>query len=285
MLQKINNKVTQIKSISLYSESFGNPKDTACLLIAGAGASARFWSDEFCEHISQNGYFVIRYDHRDIGLSSAINYNNHPYTVFDLADDAKDILKSYGIKQAHVVGHSMGGIIVQILATHSPEVIKSFVSISVGINTNAIQPSKEVMDILMQNKPVGDFNTDLTGFMKSWAILNGNVPMDQKLATEYTNDLYTRTIHKVDVAWNHINSQKNIAMLIDKLPQNRIPGLFIHGDADPLIARDDSIKNAEMTGNSRFEVVPGMGHMVFNRAIQDRIALLVLKHLQMSDDT
>lgn len=280
MLKETKSKYCTSESIILYTESFGDPNHPACLLIAGAGASAKFWSDFLCEMIAEHDFFVIRYDHRDIGLSSAVDYSVNPYTVFDLANDAISILKDYNIKQAHVVGHSMGGIIAQILAVEYPESVITFTSMSVGINSSGVKPSQEVMDILLQNQPAGNYEDDIAGFMKSWHVLNGKAPLDQKLASDYTKDLYIRSIHKVGVAWNHINSQKDISLLLQKISQNQIPGLFIHGREDPLIPVADGVENARITPHAYFEVIDDMGHMFFNQDIEKHIVSLLLSHFK-----
>ncbi len=104
--------------LSLHTESFGNQCHHVIVLISGAGATARFWSNDFCEQIVEAGYYVIRFDHRDQGLSSAVNYEHYPYTVKELAGDVIAILDAYHIQQAHIVGHSMGGTIAQLLAIY-----------------------------------------------------------------------------------------------------------------------------------------------------------------------
>lgn len=266
------------KNLSLYTESFGNPDDAACLLISGAGAPARFWTDRFCHSLALNGYFVIRYDNRDTGLSTAVDYDLNPYSVFDLADDAVAILDAHDIEKAHVVGHSMGGLIAQILAVEYPGRVLSFTSLSVGV-TKTAHPPAEIMEVLMQNNPQGNFEEDLPAFMRSWAIINGTVPLDETLAQAYTQDLYDRSIHKVGVAWNHIKCEQDLRDLPEKLKLNSLPGLFLHGEKDPLIPPQAGRENAALTPHSKFMIIPGMGHMIFNQAIEDQILRHLLNHL------
>lgn len=274
----INRYITN-NNIKLYTETLGAPNNPACLLIAGAGAPARFWSDDFCKNLVKHGYYIIRYDHRDIGLSSAVDFEKDPYTVYDLADDAIKILDAYNIKRAHMVGHSMGGIIAQILAVDYPGRIITFTSMSVCIIVGSVTPTKKVMDALMENKPQGEYAKDLPGFMKSWCILNGEVPLDEQLAAAYTKDLYDRSIHKVGVAWNHMNCQKDLKDLLKKLTTNTIPSLFIHGEKDPLMPLSAGRKTARITANASFQVIKGMGHMFFNHKTEKQILDLLIEHL------
>ncbi|OGN62026.1 MAG: hypothetical protein A3F40_04495 [Chlamydiae bacterium RIFCSPHIGHO2_12_FULL_27_8] len=80
------------KNIKLHTEAFGKPSDPACLLIAGKMSTARFWTDEFCEYLTNQVYFVIKYDHRDVGQSSEIDWEKEAYDMSVLAKDAIEIL-------------------------------------------------------------------------------------------------------------------------------------------------------------------------------------------------
>ena len=87
----------------------------ACVLIAGAMAPGRFWTDTFCHALAKEACLVIRYDHRDSGLSSSVDWKTAPYNLTDLAADTIYLLDGYGIDTAYFVGHSMGGHICQQL--------------------------------------------------------------------------------------------------------------------------------------------------------------------------
>lgn len=113
--------------VQLWTETFGRSENPALLLIIGAGTQSIFWPTAFCERLSQEGFFVIRYDHRDTGLSSSIDYATHPYDLLDLASDALAILDAYQIQKAHVVGFSMGGCISAILGAYHSDRIHTIV--------------------------------------------------------------------------------------------------------------------------------------------------------------
>lgn len=264
-------QIVKVNSLDLYTESFGLQKNTPILLISGAGASSLFWTDDFCKSLTESNYSVIRFDHRDCGLSSSVNYDRDPYTVHDLAKDALAILDAYNIKKAFVVGHSMGGIIAQILGLDYPERILGFASISVGTVQPFASPSEKTMKRLMKNLPAGDFEKDLPGFMNSWRILNGKAPLDVEMAESYTRDLYERTNHPVGVAWSHIKAQENLPDFTLKLQKCTVPALFIHGEDDPLIPIENGENTARNCKNSSFKAIPKMGHMIFNEQIQAQI--------------
>src|SRR6187401_121002 len=90
-------KVIKANGLYFWTENFGRPKDPALILIMGSGGQGLLWPQKFCEELANKGYYVIRYDNRDTGLSSAIDYQKTPYTLVDMAKDVTLILDGYGI--------------------------------------------------------------------------------------------------------------------------------------------------------------------------------------------
>jgi len=269
-------------SIKLWVETFGPPSLPSVLLISGAGASARFWTDDMCERIASGGYYVVRFDHRDTGLSSHVDWEKSPYTVIDLSRDALAILDHLKIQRAHIVGHSMGGTVAQLTAIRHPGRVLSYTSISAATAGEKAHPSEEIMAALMENQPTQNAEESLEGFMRSWRILNGDMPLDQELAREYTKDLYHRSIHEIGVAWNHIRAQENIGDLSRELSQISVPGLFIHGEKDPLIPVEGGVATANAASNASIKIIPKMGHMIFHRGLQEDLADHLLQHFHES---
>lgn len=277
----IKDKIVIKNALSLWTQelSLKNTEKNVCVLIAGAGAPAMFWTDKFCDQLISANLNVIRFDHRDQGLSDAINWGLHPYTLDDLATDVIAILDAYQIEKAHLIGHSMGGMITQWMAIKYPTRLKSYTSISASTSGAASQPPKEVMEVLMKNQPSQQFDADLTGFMKSWEILNGDYPLDYDMAYHYTRDFYIRSKHPVGIAWHHIWCQEKYVDLRNQLKLITMPGLFLHGDKDPLIPIQGAIETQKLTQNSRMIAVSGMGHMIFNRELEKLIAQHLLGHI------
>lgn len=272
----------QAKGVRIWTETIGCPSDPAVVLICGAGAHARFWTNEFCQQIAKERYFVIRFDHRDIGLSSTVDFKINPYTVKDLALDVIAILDTYGIRQAHVVGHSMGGTVAQLLAINHPSRLLSFTSMSVATVGEVLAPPKEIMDVLLKNKPTQVYEESLEGFIKSWEILNGSFPLDRQMAESYTREMYERSVHPVEVAWNHIQCQEGIGDLSNELKNVIVPALFIHGEEDPLIPVQGGIRTAQAVKSAKIEVIPGMGHMIFDTSLQKKVASHLVHHLHLA---
>jgi pimeloyl-ACP methyl ester carboxylesterase len=129
--------------LRLWSERFGAPEDPAVLLIMGTSAQGIGWPDELVGTLVTGGRQVIRFDHRDTGRSSCVDFATHPYTPADMAADALAVLDGHGIAAAHVVGASLGGTIAQWLAAHRPERVLTLtiiMSSPMGANAGPARP-------------------------------------------------------------------------------------------------------------------------------------------------
>ncbi len=130
---------TTANGIEIAYETIGDPTDPALLLVMGLGAQMITWDDEFCQGLVDRGFFVIRYDNRDVGLSTKVpvdgdidiaavvmaalggDTSHAPYLLADMAADGLGLLDALGIERAHVVGASMGGMIAQTIAIAAPD--------------------------------------------------------------------------------------------------------------------------------------------------------------------
>ena len=132
--------------VDICYETFGDPTDAPLLLVMGLGGQMGWWSPQLCTDLTRRGFFVIRYDNRDIGRSSRVRGDravvrrhmvttyfgqrrHAPYSMSDLAADAVGLLDHLGIERAHLVGVSMGGMIVQTVAIEHPDRVASLISI------------------------------------------------------------------------------------------------------------------------------------------------------------
>lgn len=266
--------VQSTEAIELYTESFGQPSKIACVLIAGAMAPGRFWTDEFCKTLSSKKYLVIRYDHRDIGLSSTVDWKTAPYTLADLAADAIAILDAYGCEAAYFIGHSMGGHICQQIALNYPNRMVGFAAISsgpIGSTPDTDRPISDsekatldkTWDIFLSRKDSNDFEEMVDGFLEIWKYLNTSIPFDEKMARAYTIDLLTRTKHVIQAGNNHELVMRG---LYESFPQQRnliekikAPALIIHGGQDPLSLPRDGKALANAIPGSKLMMIPRMG--------------------------
>ena len=269
--EKVAKFISVEKNIQLWVETFGDKNDEAVLFIAGAGANASFWSGRLCNELVQRNFFVIKYDHRDFGYSSKVDFEKHPFDVMQLTKDAITILDSLNIEKAHVVGHSMGGFIVQLLAIHYPERIISMISASSSTNSVSVPPPpQKTWEIFMENHPTNNLENDLNGFMQVWKYLNGTARFDEELAVEYTKNLYERQGISGALGESHVKAQANLTDRSERLEQVKIPALVIHGEEDYLVDKLGGIQTAECVKNSKLVLIPEMGHIPFNHQVLKR---------------
>lgn len=275
--------------LSLHTESFGNASDPACLLIAGAMATCRFWTDAFCQFLAGHGLFVIRYDHRDSGESSAVE---QPYQLIDLARDAIGILDGYGISRAHFVGHSMGGFIVQAIALEFPKRVLSMCVISAGPisaskETDApLTPQEEEIhhktwEVLLSRQDGPTKETKIQSFIPIWKYLNGRFSFDEQMALSYTKDLVERSHHRIRPGCPHerVMRELDIEKARDQLHKIHVPTLVIHGDQDSLCLPRGGKAIAAAIPHSHLKMILGMGHMLFNKELEIAVAKLVVDHI------
>ena len=109
-------KIVESQEVKICTEYTGKEDNPAILLMMGATASMLWWDEEFCERLAQRGFFVIRYDNRDVGKSTVYPSGIPPYTLEDMVHDAIRILDAYNIPQVHLVGMSLGGLLAQMAA-------------------------------------------------------------------------------------------------------------------------------------------------------------------------
>lgn len=272
-----NNKINFMKKehyilvdekVKLYVETYGDQRNDACLFISGAGANSAFWSENLCNELVQKGFFVIKYDHRDIGLSTKINYDENPFDLLTLASDAICLLDSLNIKKAHVIGHSMGGFISQLMAINYPKRVLTLTSCSASTNSPKVPaPPDKTWEIFMKSSPTNNYEKDLPGFLEVWEYLNGTATFDEYLAINYTKNLYARQEVIGALGASHVKAQANVKDRSELLKNVKIPALILHGEEDYLVDKYGGIQTAECLPNANLVLIPKMGHMPFNTEI------------------
>ena len=279
--------ITIENGLKLFVETFGKPDNEACLFISGAGANSSFWSDHLCDSLVKNGFYVIKYDHRDFGYSSKINWEESPYDFMQLAKDALSILDSLGVEKAHVVGHSMGGFIVQLLGIHYSKRIISMTSISASTNSPTVPlPSEKTWEIFLANKPQNNLEEDLAGFLAVWKYLNGTADFDQELAIAYTKNLYERQVIDGALGATHVKAQGTLTDRTEALKKVKIPTMVMHGEEDYAVDKYGGIQTATSIENAELVLIPKMGHLPFNYEIlqkfENQIIQFIIKHSMAS---
>ena len=260
--------------IELCYETFGDPADPALLLIMGLGTQMLGWHEEFCAELAGRGFFVVRYDNRDVGRSTILSSAPVPslgqilrrdkraasYTLAEMAADGVGLLDHLGIDRAHLVGVSMGGMIAQTIAARRPERVLSLVSImsSTGSRWRG-QPALRVFPKFLRPMP-----PDRQGYVDQAAELFAAIgspgfDRDEPALRDLLGRMYDRG-HSAD------SSGRQLAAIIasgDRTAELRritAPTLVIHGTADRLVAPSGGRATARAIPGARLLKIEGMGH-------------------------
>ncbi len=282
-------------------EELGRPDDPALLLVMGLGSQLTLWPDEFCEALAGYGYRVIRYDNRDIGLSSKMEHlgvpnllqlsmqvrlglpARAPYTLLNMAEDAKALLEALQIDKAHVVGASMGGMISQILTANFPFRVKSLTSImSSSGNPRLPLQSFQIIKQLFGRPKSKDRDTLIRYSMDTWKLIGspGYPTPHEELKARITRNYdrsyyppgYKRHLAAIIVSGNHV----------DQLKQINVPTLVLHGEEDPLHLVEYGRDVAKHVPRAQLHTFPGMGHNLPSPLIPE-LTELIHKHIQKAD--
>jgi len=265
--------------LKLCYDTFGDATASPLLLIMGLAAQMVAWDDEFCTLLAARGYRVIRFDNRDIGLSSRIEsaglpdvsaafmaamqgkpIPSPPYLLSDMADDAIGLLDALGIPSAHVVGASMGGAIAQTLAINHSERLRTLTSIMASTGEPGLPPpSADALAVLFKPTPT-DQAAYFESYVQTWKVLRaGSFPLDEARDLSRAGQNFARGLNPAGVA------RQLVAILASgsrkqALGAVRVPTLVIHGDIDPLVPLACGLDTAESVPGAKLLVVPGMGH-------------------------
>jgi pimeloyl-ACP methyl ester carboxylesterase len=268
-------------------ETFGEPGNPPLLLVMGLGAQMITWPEPFCRMLAERGFYVVRYDNRDVGLSSRLDHLGAPdpmqvyaravppaYTIDDLADDAAGVLDALGISPAHVVGASMGGFIVQSLAVRHPEKVRSLTSVMSDIGGEDVVPAAPDVIALLLTPPPLDREGLIEHGIKMSRVFWAERYFDEERARASRTAAVDRAIsiegtaRQAGACFVRPSRREALASL-------RVPALVVHGEADPLIPFENGKRTAAAIPGARLLALPDMGHDVppaLYEAIADAIA-------------
>jgi pimeloyl-ACP methyl ester carboxylesterase len=271
-------KVTN-KEITLHTEAFGNPELPCLLMISSTNAPSSFWNDELCKTIVSKGYYVIKFDNRDIGLSSTVA-DDKKYTIKDLASDAMAVLRAYDIEKFSVVGHSIGAFVALRLAVDNPDMINTCITVGAGLSEKSefTELKQEVINELMKNNPTGDFENDLPGWIELFKFLNGEAELNEHIATEYVKSLYT-TESSYKVFANHMKFDRDLGDLISKIPSIKAKTYAIIAECDPFVDHKEAHNLNKLFKKYDREKVDEAGHLFFNFESQMRLGSHIVDFL------
>lgn len=277
--------------IELAYETFGDRADPAVVLVMGLGTQMIAWPDELCETLAAGGRFVVRYDNRDVGLSThltdvrapdvkdvLLRRKRPPYTVDDLADDLGGLLDGLGLETAHVVGASMGGFIAQVFALAHPERVRSLTLMMTSTGSRRVGQAKPaILARLLRRKTARDRETALELAVETFGVIGSRGTM---FDADHLRDLAGRSFDRAHDPGGYYRQLAAILAQGDRtraLTTLKVPTLVMHGLHDPLVAPSGGLALARLIRGARFVGFSGMGHDL-PRTLWPAFAEEILRH-------
>lgn len=266
--------------ITLAYKTQGNPQHDPVLLIAGLGLQLTDWPDEFCTALAAEGFYVIRFDNRDSGLSAKMEQYGKPdlalafvksmffmpllsgYTLYDMAKDAIGLLDALGISKAHIVGSSMGGMIAQIIAATRPDRTRTLTSMmSTSGRPGLPGPTLAAHNALLSRPDdPRDLDSVVSHFMHAYRTIGSpGYPtpehlLRKRVRTSVLRNFYPRGTTRQVMAVAASGDRVGLLSMV------RVPTLVIHGTDDPLVPSACGRDTARWVRDAILHEVEGMGH-------------------------
>jgi len=266
-----------VGSIELEYETFGPPDRPSVLLISGLGSQLLGWSDGLCEEIAARGFHVIRFDNRDVGLSTKLEAGR-PYSLNDMAADAAGLLDALGIEAAHVAGASMGGMIAQLVAIEHPTRVLTLTIVMSnlgGQDSVLAEPAVSARLLL----PAADTREERI----AQSVETTRITWGPSFEEECSRVRATRAVDRSYYPAGTVRQFQAIARAGSRreaLGHVQVPVLVIHGDGDPLVPFANAALIAAAAPGSGTLVMKDVGHEMPPREwanIADGIARLAAK--------
>ncbi|MEZ4449400.1 MAG: alpha/beta hydrolase [Nannocystaceae bacterium] len=266
-----------VGDLVLEYESFGRDDDPPLVLIMGLGCQMVYWPEEFCEALASHGLRVIRFDNRDIGLSTKLDHlgtpnlarillrgavklgGPPPYTLVDMAADVIGLLDALGAQKAHIVGASMGGMVAQEMAIRWPDRVRSLCSwMSTTGELRHSRPTPRALRALIA-RPGPGREGRIAHALRLMREVGSGPLMDEGWLRDRIGQAYDRSDH-----WQ--GTLRHFAACVAAQPRSRslasvrIPTLVIHGTADRMFPIAAAKATAAAIPGARLALFEGMGH-------------------------
>jgi pimeloyl-ACP methyl ester carboxylesterase len=293
LLVNAQTKRVKANGIRIAYELFGKASDPKIILINGTGAPMTDWPIEFCEKLAKRGYEVIRFDNRDVGLSTKLDSLGAPnwaaiapfvktckpaplpYTLMDMANDVIGLMDALKIQKAHIVGASMGGAIAQLVAINYPARTLTLTTLSASSgDPNLPAPEPEAIKAMSTPPPVSKNPDTLANYLVNVYKALGST--DDELT------LRKRALAQVKRSWYPEGTSRQVAAILigdncdrrNELAKITAPTMVIHGDSDPLVNLEAAKEISAAVPNAELHIIKGMGHD-FSESFVDTLVTLV----------
>lgn len=259
--------------IEIEYETFGDPGGAPLLLIAGLGSQMISWDEPLCELLAARGFYVIRYDNRDVGFSSRLEAAGlrdlsevlsgevePPYQLEDMADDAAALLDALGFDAAHVAGASMGGYIAQLLALNHPDRVLSLTAIVSGPAPGEGVPAKAEGAAVLLTPPAPTYEERIAqGVEIRRALVGSGDPFDEGDERRRSRRALDRGFYPAGVG-RQLLATLSARPWLERLQTVAVPALIVGGLEDILVPVENARLIAAAIPGARLIEVEGMGH-------------------------
>ncbi|WP_350448003.1 alpha/beta hydrolase [Pseudomonas solani] len=293
---QVPTETLHLGEVRLAYQSIGDEKDPALLLIMGLGGQLIHWPDEVVAALCEQGFRVIRYDNRDVGLSAwthpepaanltyeAVRYRlgfpvQAPYSLRDMAGDTLSLMDALHIRQAHVLGASMGGMIAQHVADIAPERVLSLTLVMTSSGAQGLPAPSHALIALLARREAPSREVALEQQADLLAALGSPDVADDR------TQLLEQAARAYDRAFNPEGVQRQMLAIlaepsrVEMLNRLSVPTLVVHGTADPLLPVMHGVHVAAHIKGSELKLIPGLAHR-FQEAFKEPLLAAVLPHL------
>lgn len=283
--------------IEIAYESFGSDDAIPVLMLMGAGAQMLSWHEDFCTELASYGLRPIRFDNRDVGLST--HFHNAPepdfkaafagdissasYNLSDMAADTVGLLDILGLKSAHFIGASMGGFISQMVAIEYPDRIRSLTCIMSTTGDPSVgYPAPDTFSLLAGPPPINREEA-MEQAVKNFRVVGSpGFPLDEDEVRERAGLAYDRSYDPAGMM------RQAIAVIASgdrtsRLESVKVPTLVIHGDSDKMCDVSGGRAIAKAIKGSELVIIEGMGHNL-PRPLWPKLTSLIANHIQHAED-
>ncbi|WP_263147533.1 alpha/beta hydrolase [Pseudomonas sp. RIT-PI-AD] len=293
---RVATEIIDLGEVRLAYQSVGDPRDPALLLIMGLGGQLIHWPDEVVTRLCQQGFRVIRYDNRDVGLSAwpkgappveltyeVVRYRlglpvTAPYRLSDMAGDALHLMDALGVPRAHILGASMGGMIAQHVADLAPERVLSLTLVMTSSGARGLPAPSDALLTLLARREAPDRaaalerQADLLAALGSPQVLDDRAQLLAQAAQSYDRAFNPEGVQRQLLA---ILAEPSRVELLDRL---RVPTLVVHGTADPLLPVMHGVHVAAHIKGAQLKLIPGLAHR-FQDAFKEPLLAAVVPYL------
>jgi len=267
-------QIAPANGIDLCFQEMGDPDGEPLVLVMGLATQMLAWDEGFCGLLVERGFRVIRFDNRDIGRSTKIvsagvprrldmmrgRSSSAPYLLRDMAADAIGLMDHVGIESAHIVGASMGGMIVQTMAIEHAERVRSMVSIMSNTGSRWTgMPSRKAMAVLLARPPRGR-DAAVERAVKTFKVIGSpGYPFDEERIRQVAGRSYDRG-HSTAGVLRQLHAITASGDRTQALRELSVPTTIIHGSGDPLVRPAGGRATARAIPGARLKLIDGMGH-------------------------